>query len=507
MCSAPPSAPPARAKGNFRVLLGVAVNEATGDVYVVDRGNNRVEYFSSAGVFLGQFNGAGAPTGVFSDPEAIAVDNSTNPLDPSAGDVYVMDVGHSVIDKFSSTGAYVGQLTETSGGSHLEGLYGVAVDSNGLVWVYQYVGEIYSFSNALVNAFLSKRNSPEGAGPAIRGFAVDSEDNLYVNHYVGEVSRFEKLNSSGARLILGVGSETSSAAAVDPTSNAVYIDNLSSVGEFSSTGALLDRFGSGHLSNGSGVAVNASSELVYVADETADTVSIFHTILVADVSTGAVSAQVGGTATVGGVVNPDGVQVTSCVFEYGPTVAYGSSAPCVPSSPGSGVAPVAVSGTLTGLQLGVGYHYRLVAGNANGTSHGEDGTFVHGATVEDESVSNVASSSATLQAQIDPQGLDTTYRFEYGTSEAYGSSIPVPDGIVGSGPTGVSVSAHPQELIASTTYHYRVAVSTAIGTKLRSGPDIHDPARWWRARAPGRSPVGTGDAAGQARRADQPPPR
>jgi hypothetical protein len=54
----------------------VAVNEATGDVYVVDKGNDRVEYFSSTGAYIGQFSGEGALTGKFSNPTSIAVDNS-----------------------------------------------------------------------------------------------------------------------------------------------------------------------------------------------------------------------------------------------------------------------------------------------------------------------------------------------------------------------------------------------------------------------------------------------
>ncbi len=42
---------------------GVAVNEATGRVYVTDSKNNRVEYFSAAGVYEGQFNGSGTLPG------------------------------------------------------------------------------------------------------------------------------------------------------------------------------------------------------------------------------------------------------------------------------------------------------------------------------------------------------------------------------------------------------------------------------------------------------------
>jgi hypothetical protein len=74
---------------------------------------------------------------------------------------------------------------------------------------------------------------------------------------------------------------------------------------------------------------------------------------------------------------------------------------------------------------------------------------------------DVASSSATLQAQIDPEGTETTYRFEYGTSASYGASIPLEGESVGSGSGVVVVQAHLQELLAGTTYHYRVVASGA----------------------------------------------
>src|SRR6202453_1052658 len=162
------------APGEFERRAWMAVNDSTnaiaepaaGDVYVVDRGNNRVERFSSTGTYLGQFNGSGtyedieeavkvktdtaAPTGALSGPKEIAVDNSGSPLDPSAGDVYVVDEGHGVIDKFNPEGAYLGQLTGTpactaqnpckSGGPFEGGetaprrLEGVAVDPSGTLW-------------------------------------------------------------------------------------------------------------------------------------------------------------------------------------------------------------------------------------------------------------------------------------------------------------------------------------------------------------------------------------
>jgi hypothetical protein len=82
-----------------------------------------------------------------------------------------------------------------------------------------------------------------------------------------------------------------------------------------------------------------------------------------------------------------------------------------------------------------------------------------------ESVFKVTSTGAEFQARINPQGNETTYEFEYGTSEAYGTSVPVPAGLLGSGSAGVTVTAEPQGLLPSTTYHYRV-VATASGKSV-----------------------------------------
>ncbi len=80
-------------------------------------------------------------------------------------------------------------------------------------------------------------------------------------------------------------------------------------------------------------------------------------------------------------------------------------------------------------------------------------------------VSDVASSSATFNAQINPEGAETTYRFEYGTSEAYGSSIPLAIAEVGSGASAVTVQAHPQGLQPGTTYHFRVVAASPGGVE------------------------------------------
>lgn len=81
-------------------------------------------------------------------------------------------------------------------------------------------------------------------------------------------------------------------------------------------------------------------------------------------------------------------------------------------------------------------------------------------TIESESVYEVTLDGATLQAQLNPEGSETTYSFEYGTSAAYGSTAPVPAGPAGSGTSAETVEARLKGLTAATVYHYRVLVTS-----------------------------------------------
>ncbi len=80
------------------------------------------------------------------------------------------------------------------------------------------------------------------------------------------------------------------------------------------------------------------------------------------------------SATLNATVDPEGANVSDCQFEYGASPAYGSSIPCA-SSPGSGSSAVPVSASLSQLRAGTEYHFRIVAGNSQATSYGDDETF------------------------------------------------------------------------------------------------------------------------------------
>jgi hypothetical protein len=95
--------------------------------------------------------------------------------------------------------------------------------------------------------------------------------------------------------------------------------------------------------------------------------------------------------------------------------------------------------------------------------------------LEGEAITAVRSDAVTFDATIDPNGVPTSYYFQYGPTNEYGSEAPAaPGAAIGSGEEGLEVTQHVQGLQAGTTYHYRVvAVGELSPGEFESfyGPD------------------------------------
>jgi DNA-binding beta-propeller fold protein YncE len=463
---------------------GVAVNDATEDVYVVDKGNKRVEEFNAGGTFLKEF----APTGGFSNPEAIAIDNSGSASDPSKEYVYITDVGNNVIDKFSASGAYLGQIATGEGGAAFSGLDGVAVDAEGKVWVYQESKEIDDYSDALVNTFLppSRESHAEAAVEPGFAFAVDSEDNLYVVHRGRRV--VAKLNSAG-NVLEGVeelgGEGPKTGIAVDLANNDVYLNNGSSVSWFAAIGSPIEEFGSAQLtsSGGSGIAVNSANGTVYVADSVANVVDIFALVVLPDVTTGTpATTATASSLTLTGTVNPLDTEDASYYFQYGETTTYGSYAPAPPGTPVSGSEPIPASTTITGLTIppNTTYNYRLDATNKSGLiDYGQDQAVTYAVTpaVDDQpaEVTDVGRAGAVFQGTVNPENSDTFYHFAYipageyqpGASNPYAGGGATADVNAGAGLGDETVGPVPAgDLLPGTTYHYALVAGNTAGSSI-----------------------------------------
>jgi DNA-binding beta-propeller fold protein YncE len=406
---------------------GIAVEESTGDVYVADIGTDTVYKFDASGNPVNFASlGSNALTGIateaksfsfptgYGSPAAIAVDNSKSPSDPSAGDLYVMDAGHRVIDKFSTEGQYVSQMTSFP----LEGepapageLLGLGVDGSGTVHVFSMNESLSSgrilideFEDGAVNHVIARQEwdhwnaafSLPQAHPA-HGFAVSATGDDYTMYepscsctvkWGQQLSALGIADSEGAKEGKEAKESGDVAVAVDPVTGHLYADDQSSVAEWdtgainrnSGSGTLVARFGSPELSGTSGhggIAVNGKTGEIYVSNPGEGNpgegkVYVFASDAPA-VTVGEPTSVTKEAASLSGTVDPREVAVISCEFRWGQTDErgigpYDHSLPCkqTPAEIGAGSSPVAVSAQLEGLKPGELYHFRLIATNANG---------------------------------------------------------------------------------------------------------------------------------------------
>jgi hypothetical protein len=459
---------------------GVTVGHSTGEAQVFLAGdepgthNGVVAVLSQTGNLKGEWRGTDTPSKGFGcfeceAPGAIAVDGNLSSLtDWAAGDVYVADLQNKVVDVFKPLAGggeeYVTQLQgpEPPGGLFSEPVRVAVNPLNGEVVVSdrksQSEENVDIFKPAVITGqyeFVGKLAGPlpGGAFGPIQAIAMDGGDgDIYVVD--GQADVVDQYDSEGKFLGLLRGTPSSPSGEVRP---------------FNSVRS---------------VAVDAITGDVYVGDfnqaQQTGTVDVFgKSIVVPDVTTGAVSgvdvADDGRIeATLNGTVNQDKEGEASCRFVWGSTRALGQVAPCEPEKVAESSSPVAVHAKLGvpgTLAPDTTYFYRLQASNKNGTNPGEGSQDMEfttpGPGLHGESVADIAATSATLGATVNPHAEPTSYYFQYGTNSEYEAASPAAPGLsLGSGEGDVQVSPrHIQGLLPATLYHYRVVAVSELEVK------------------------------------------
>jgi DNA-binding beta-propeller fold protein YncE len=424
--------------GQFNHPVGVAVNEATGDVYVLDRGNDRVERFSATGAYLGQFDGSESPTGKFSfrppgsEPiedasygdGAVAVDNSCYVShlsvsacageDPSSGDVYVLDEQHEVIDKFTAEGSYIGQVTE----SVCAEVSGCLLDSGGPTAPF---GAKFAWAS----------------GPSIWGIAVSSA--------TGEL-----LVTQSTPLKLEAEAFERALVRFDDASQNKYVTSVplkESAGEEASLGQEL--------------AVGCGG-LTYIGYFTSveSKIGVYDRIQ----AIGAEGEHLSESIVPETIADADAVEGGSCdvYADRGTSIVRLSGQAPWGEIESFGAAQLALG---TGVAVNPGIETVYVA-DTEGDVVDVFGPEPPGAPrVSGGSVSGVSAESAKLEATVDPHGASTEYVFEYGrcvssvascATSGYEHHLPEPEGQAGAGYEREAVSAQPRGLVAGVNYHFRV---------------------------------------------------
>jgi YVTN family beta-propeller protein len=330
----------------------------------------------------------------------------------------------------------------------------------------------------------------------------------------GEVTEIDgATNQVTASLPLGGGRNSQgilprvSDAAVNPATDAVYETVSNGVSQVSVVNAATNTLTATISGGGSFLAVDPATDTVYVI--TGSGVSVINGATNQVTATIPLSAAPGaiatdpatntvyaGTGNAVSVINGATNQVTATIpLSAAPgAIATDPAADTVyvsagGTSPGVSVingatnqvtatVPITSGYTLTGLGVDPSTHTAYLS--ASGTGLPPNGVvYVIGTTgsggtgqapaVTTNAASGVTSAAATLNGSVNPEGQSTTYKFDYGTSTSYGSSVPSPAGSAGSGTSTVNESASLTGLRPGTTYHYRIEATNATGTT--DGPD------------------------------------
>jgi hypothetical protein len=492
--------------GPMELKVGAAVDNSSGasstDVYVgtiagagEGEGEGTIYKFAAAGKYAGvTIQGTGTPAGslplangIGSPTGGIAVDGSAG---AGKGNVYVADVVHNVVDRFSEAGVYQCQITGegVASGSECDGSAqgatpsftptGIAVGSNGDLYVANPSAKAidkFGPSGELLGAI---------AGAAITHptmIAVGSNGDLYVLNGGGlDVAGTEVVRLAEAGVLTStLGTPNPIGLATDPADGHVYVveqknEETSRIWEFDAQAHQLDIVGSEHLEFGQlSLAVNATSGRLYASTLIIGGVVMFSgDQIIPNATTNAATNVTASSAALNGEVDPaGGGDITSCQFEYGTSTSYGNTASCSPAPPYTSA--TRVSADIGGLTGSTTYHFRVSAQNAqvNMAGFSDDQTLrTTGPPAVEFQTEISGPHSAAVKASINPNGERTSCLLHYVSETEYAASGFATATTVPCTPSEVLPSAGTQNVIGrlsrlsiNTTYHYQFLARNESG--------------------------------------------
>jgi hypothetical protein len=154
---------------------GIACDQHTGDIWVVETGAHRIARFNRKGELIAELGGRGSGPGLFNFPTFIWIDRQ--------GYVYVVDSMNYRIQIFNTEGEFVTSFGESGDASgYMARPKGVATDSKGHIYVADALFHAVQIFDSQGNFLYSFGTQGRGQGefwmPA--GLYIDEQDHIYV---------------------------------------------------------------------------------------------------------------------------------------------------------------------------------------------------------------------------------------------------------------------------------------------------------------------------------------
>jgi len=492
--------------GSLNRPQSVAVDNDTGNVYVSDRDNRRVNVYTGDGTFISSW-------GFDVDATEAATEYEVCPA--------------ANVCKIGEAGAGAGQIGSTFTG----GALGIAVSpADGEAAV----GKVFlaDSQNRRVNTYDLDGQNPSSFGSETefgttqpRKVAVDSRGVVYASdsNNGAEVERYdtEDANGGGIGFLAPLTAENSTPAgpllpgfstatsglAVDPDSDAggpdedvLYVLRDPSSGntvvqQFDTPSlaptptAVDDEHGQGAgFTTVNGLGLNDASGQLFVSATTSVTgLSAGHRVYVIDDALPPpvpvlepITVKADKTATFTATIDPEGGHVSGCTFEYstdpGFTGAVEVEEPdCLSLDPNGG--PQTVSEEVSGLNPNTTYHVRFelsrtfIPNSAVTTATQSFATDQVPPYVTDVIAIDVGDTSARLAGQVNPANSEASYVFEYGPTPALGNTTPVL--AIGGGNEEIVVSQVVKGLAKDSDYLFRLVATNVFGTTTGATQSFH----------------------------------
>ena len=369
----------------------------------------------------------------------LAIDESGSPTN---GDIYLTEPGvpHRV-SVFSEEGVFLGPpLGSAKAEPFQEQVCGAGVDASGHLYVTDSnKGKVYPFA-PLANpvskedfeepeftAAQNPCNAVPGAGPTA-GSLFLSEAGVGTGQ-----GRFAKWQNAGREKAWevqppGATSEGSRnfALSLDPANGHLFLAAGKAIFEYNASGSSAEEASIESVAKtaANGIAVRGSTDRLYASEviEGIGRVEVYGPARTLPTVTTTEATEIGPhSATLNGTVNPEGVALTECFFEYGLTSAFGSTAPCEPAAGSipTGSGPQPVKAAVSGLEINTNYAFRLVAANAGGANPGEPPQAFRTAAVISRKAEPIGGAKTTLNGAVFPEGeAISECLFEWGKGQS-----------------------------------------------------------------------------------------
>jgi sugar lactone lactonase YvrE len=181
------------ANGPLDYPTDVAV-DPSGNLWVTDSNNNRLEKFSANGEFISQFGTVGAGEGQFNHPGSVAIDGG--------GNLWVTDTGNNRVEKFSSSGTFLLKIgTLGAGNGQFSGPTGIEVGPEGNIWVADTGNnrlQVFNSKGVFVKVVGAVGSQPGQFNEPV-GFAFDGSGTLWVADSGND--RVQHLTTAGDPLV------------------------------------------------------------------------------------------------------------------------------------------------------------------------------------------------------------------------------------------------------------------------------------------------------------------